>query len=711
MQWLLEEATSQAVLVVFEDLHWADPSTLELLSLLFDQVPTARIMVLLTFRPEFTLPWMSRAHFTQLMLGGLGHRQVAAVVECVAGGRPLPDEVTKEVIAKTDGVPLFVEELTKMVLESGLLKEGPEGYQLTGRLTALDIPVTLQDSLMARLDRLGEAKEVAQLGATLGREFNYELIRAVARLDETNLRQGLRQLVESGLIYQRGLPPHASYAFKHVLIQRAAYEALLRRRRQTYHKQAARVLREQFPDVSEAQPELLAYHCTEGGLNSEAVVFWARAGEKAMRRSALAEAVSHLTKGLELVRSLPDPAQRVRQELRLRSILGPVLIAVKGYGAAEVERSYARARQLCQETGETPELAPVLMGLEAFYLLRGELGTARDLASQLLALAKGRDESDIPMLGHSGMGVVRFYFGDFAAALDHLNRGIALYEPGRHRNLAFQDPGVACLSWVAVAQWIQGSPEHALELSREAVNLAESLSHPFSLAFALIWAARIHHLRREPEGVRWRAEQAVAMSIEQGFPYLVAQGTLMGGWALAQQGDVEQGLAEMHRGFEAWQATGAKLGATYILALRAEAYTGAGQPEKGLEALHKALAWVERTGERWWETELRRLEGQLYLGQGGGENHAERCFRRALALAERQQARSLQLRAAMSLVRLGRQTGSQNREGEVLRRIYGGFEEGRDTPDLVDAGAVLEQIDLRTRAESEGGSEPDRKRI
>jgi class 3 adenylate cyclase/predicted ATPase len=689
MHWLLDESVSRPVLAVFEDLHWADPSTQELLTLLFDQVPTRRIMILLTFRPQFTPPWAGRSQFTQLTLGGLGRRQVAAVIERVVGGRRLPEEVVDEIIAKTDGVPLFVEELTKMVLESGMLRERPGRYELRERLMPLDIPVTLQGSLMARLDRLDGAKEVAQLGATLGREFTYALIRAVSPLAEEALLQGLRRLVDSELIHQKGLPPHASYAFKHVLIQNAAYQSLLRRKRQGYHRSIATVLREQFPEVAEAHPELLAYHCTEARLTEQAVLHWRQAGEKAMWRSACREAANHLANGLELLKGLPETPQRDQAELRLRTALGPALIAMKGYGAREVERSYARARELCREMGETPELAPVLVGLGAFYLLRAELETARDLAGQLLLLAESRNDPDIRTMAHSGMGVVLFYLGEFASTLAHLQQGIKLHDPRRQRVLAIQDPGVACLGWSAVALWIQGHPDQALERGWSAVELARGLAHPFSLAFSLTWAARIHQARREPEAVARLADEAVALSTEQGFPFFVAQGTLMRGWALAQQGRPEDGIAEMQRGIEVWQTTGAELGATYFSALLAEVYGQVGQPKRGLAELGLAHERAKRTGERWWEAELYRLEGELLMSRGGARAHAERCLRRALAIARGSRARSLELRAATSLTRLrcnGDTTGCDN---EDLRRIYDDFEEGFDTRDLLDAGLLL----------------------
>src|SRR5215813_3665576 len=384
--WLVEEAEHHPVYTTWEDVHWADPSTLEVLHLVVEQVPTARLYVLLTFRPEFAPPWGNRSHLSQLTLSRLERPQVETMVKRVTGGKALPPEVMQQIVAKTDGVPLFVEELTKTVVESGLLRE-EEGRYVgvygSAPIPPLAIPSTLQDSLMARLDRLSTVREIAQLGATLGREFSYELLHAVSPLDEATLQRGLQQLVEAELVYQRGLLPQAQYLFKHALIQDTAYQSLLKSTRQQYHQQIARALEERFPDTKERQPELLAHHYTEAGFSEQAIPYWQQAGQKAVARSANVEAVAHLTRGLELLKTLPDTPGRVQQELALQIALGAPLQATKGWGAPEVERVYARARELCQEVGETPQIFPVLWGLWMFHTTRGELQTTRELGEQL----------------------------------------------------------------------------------------------------------------------------------------------------------------------------------------------------------------------------------------------------------------------------------------------------------------------------------------
>ena len=382
---LLRIAAQQPVLFVMEDLHWVDPSTLELLSLLVDQGPTARILALFTFRPDFSPPWTGRAHLTQLTVNRLPRRQAVEVIRQVAHGKVLPPEVVEQIVAKTDGVPLFVEELTKMVLESGLLQERDERYALTGPLHPLAIPATLHDSLMARLDRLAAVKALAQLGATLGREFSYALLRAVAPWEEGIVHQGLHQLVAAEFLYQRGVPPQATYTFKHALIQDVAYQSLLRSTRQQYHQRIAQALEAQFPETVATQPELVAQHYTAAGCTEQAVVYWQRAGQQASDRSAHLEAISHLTTGIELLKTLPETPEHTQQALTLHIALGAALQMAKGQAAPEVEHAYTQARALCQQVGETPELVPVLFGLWRFYVGRPQLHTAREIGETLAA--------------------------------------------------------------------------------------------------------------------------------------------------------------------------------------------------------------------------------------------------------------------------------------------------------------------------------------
>jgi predicted ATPase len=694
---LLRIAAQQPVLFVIEDLHWVDPSTLELLSLLVDQGPTARILVLLTFRPDFRPPWTGRAHLTQVTLHRLTPRQAVEMTGRVAHSKALPAEVVEQVVTKTDGVPLFVEELTKMVLESGLLQEREKRYELTGPLPPLAIPTTLHDSLMARLDRLAAVKSLAQLGATLGREFSYELLHAVSPWDADTLQRGLHQLVEAEFLYQQGLPPQATYLFKHALIQEAAYQSLLRSTRQQYHQRIAQVLEARFPARCETQPELLAQHYTEAGLAAQAIPYWQRAGQRAIERSAYLEAIVHLTRGLALLQTLPATAEHRQQELDVQTGLGLAFMATRGYAALEVGHAYARARELCAQIGDTSQLFPVLWGLWAFYAVRAEHQTACELGEQLLSLAQAAQAPLLFVVAHYTLGFTWFCRGAMTQAQSHLEASAALYDSHQHRSYAFlyggQDPGVACRSYRAWALWLLGYPDQALQGMQNALALAHELSHPFSLVYALTYAARVHQLRREGPEAQAQTEAAMALATAQRFAQWLAQATILRGWALAEQGQGEEGIAQMRQGLATYGTTGAQVLRPYFLAMLARAYGTGGQAEEGRTALAEALAAVDKTGERLYEAELYRLQGEWLLARSW-EHHAEAeaCFRHALDLARGQQARSLELRAAMSLARLWRQQGKRAEARDLLGPIYGWFTEGFDTADLREAKVLLDAL-------------------
>jgi TOMM system kinase/cyclase fusion protein len=693
---LLRIAAQQPVLFVMEDLHWVDPSTLELLSLLVDQGPTARILALLTFRPDFSSPWTGRAHLTQVTLNRLPRRQAAEMTSQVVHGKALPTEVIEQVVAKTDGVPLFVEELTKMVLESGLLQERDERYELRGPLPPLAIPATLYDSLMARLDRLATVKALAQLGATLGREFSYELLQAVSPWDEETLRRGLQQLVEAEFLYQRGLPPQATYLFKHALIQEAAYQSLLRSTRQQYHKRIAQVLEAHFPEVCETQPELLAHHYTAAGFTDQAVDYWQRAGQRASARSANQEVISQLTTGLALLRTLPPTPARTQQELQLQTTLGPALMALKGQAAPEVEHAYARARELCQQLGDTPQLFPVLVGLWRFYAVRGVVQTALELGEQLLRLAQRVQDPAQLLVAHQALAATLSHHGEYARAHTHAEQGFALYDSQQHNGPLFLygiHPGVNCLLYMAHNLWHLGYPEKSRQQFHAALTQAQDLSHAFTLAHALFSVTMGHQLRRDGRTMQERAETLIAFCMEQGASLYLAWATILRGWALATQGQMTESLAQLRQGLATARAMGAELLVPYFLALLAEACGHAGQADEGLHLLTEALAVADHNAERWYKAELYRLQGELLLAQSPHQHtDAEACFRHALALAGTQHARSWELRAAMSLSRLWQQQGKRANARELLAPVYGWFTEGFDTADLQEARALLEEL-------------------
>jgi class 3 adenylate cyclase len=570
---LLRIAAQQAVLFVMEDLHWVDPSTLELLSLLVDQGPTARILTLFTCRPDFSPPWTGRAHLTQLTVNRLPRRQAEEVIRQVAHGKVLPPEVVEQIVAKTDGVPLFVEELTKMVLESGLLQERDERYVLTGPLHPLAIPATLHDSLMARLDRLAAVKALAQLGATLGREFSYALLRTVAPWEEEIVQQGLHQLVEAEFLYQRGVPPQATYTFKHALIQNVAYQSLLRSTRQQYHQRIAQALEAQFPEIVETRPELVAQHYTAAGCAEQAVIYWQRAGEQASDRSAHLEAISHCTTGIELLTTLPDTPERTQHAVTLYIALGAALQVTKGLAAPEVEQAYMQARTLCQQVGETPQLVPILFGLWRFYTVRSQLHTARELGETLLRLAQRADDPVLAVIAHYALGWTWCCLGALPAARQHLEEGIARYTPDQRRAPAFRighDPGVACRAFAAWTLWLLGYTDQALARIHDALALAHELSHPLSLAYAQCWAAYVSQLRRDVPAAHEQAEAAVALATAQGFAQWAAMGTSVRGWALTLQGKDEEGMAQVRQGIAAYRATGAAVFVPYFCTMLAD---------------------------------------------------------------------------------------------------------------------------------------------
>jgi class 3 adenylate cyclase/tetratricopeptide (TPR) repeat protein len=682
--WLAAEAEQQPVLAVWEDLHWADPSTLEWLGLWLDQAPTVRLLTLLTCRPEFTPPWISRAALTQLTLTRLTRPQIEEMVQQVTGGKTLPAEVLRQIVARTDGVPLFVEELTKAVLEANWLQEGEDGYALTGSLPPLSIPATLQDALRARLDRLSEGKVVAQLGATLGRTFSHELLQAVAPLDELTVWRGLVELVQTEVLYQRGVPPHTTYTFKHALLQEAAYQSLLKSTRQQYHQHIAQVLAAQFPALAETQPELLAHHYTAAGLAEEAVGYWQRAGQHASARAAYVEAISHLTTGLEVLKTLPDTSARTQHELDLLLTLGPAVHLARGQASPEYEHVYMQAHALCLRLGDTPHLFSVLTGLRQLYNARGEYQRAREFGEHALALAQRLQDSALLITANYTLGVPLFNLGEMVSAYAHFEQGMTLAD-------AQQDSryGAWCRMFAGPILWYLGYPDQALQRSHEALTLAQSLD-PLSVYFALQMAGQVHEFRREVQVAHARYEAALALATEHGFVEWLPITMNQRGGTLAALGHSEEGIAQMRQGIAALQATQTRMTLPRLLVRLAEAYGNSSQAEAGLGVLAEALAVVDTTGERLNEAELYRLQGELLLQQAVPDApQAEAYFQQALAVARRQQARSWELRAAMSLSRLWQQQGKRTEARELLAPIYGWFTEGFDTADLQDAKVLL----------------------
>ena len=510
--WLF--GAPQPVVMAVEDLHWFDASSLELMQILIEQAATARVMLVCTARPEFQAPWSSRSHHAQVTLNRLSAPHVRELVASVVAHSALSGETIERVVERTGGVPLFVEELTRAVLEKG------------GAAPALhEIPATLHDSLMARLDRLGPAKEVAQIASVIGREFSYELLHAASQIPQDDLQAALAKLADAELIYANGIPPEATYTFKHALIQDAAYDALLKSKRKQLHDRVARVLEMHFADTAQTQPELLAHHYAEAGLTAPAVSYWRKAAQRAAEASASKEAVAHLGRGLELIESLPDTPDRSELELALQTTLGPVLIATKGYAAPEVGAVYDRARELCQRAENSSQLPVVVFGLFAFYVVRADHEKALTLGKHLLSLAEGAQDRALLLQAHNALGLVLFFKGDFADARDHLERCLCLYDLEQHRSLAFsyagQDPGVTSSIFSAWASQVTGYPDQAFKRSRDAVSLAQQISQPYSLAYARGIAAAVHQFRKEETLTQDSADASLGVATQNGFPFLV----------------------------------------------------------------------------------------------------------------------------------------------------------------------------------------------
>jgi predicted ATPase len=558
--------------------------------------------VLITSRPEFAPPWSGHAHITQLSLARLTRRHGATIVAQLAAGKALPEQVLDEIVARTDGIPLFVEELTKTVLESGLLQDAGDHYELAGPLPPLAIPSTLQDSLMARLDRLAPVKEVAQTAAAIGREFDHQLLAGVSSFPEERLNDALDQLVASELIFRRGAPPEATYTFKHALVQEAAYKSLLKSRRQHLHARIAQALEEQFPDVAANRPEVLARHSTDGGLTEKAVGYWHRAGELAAERFAHKEAIAHHTRGLELLKSLPDTLEHTREEIRFLNALGVSLVTTNG-PVPEAAAAYLRARQLAERIGDTRQAYAAVWGLWYNNHVRMRFETARELSYELLELAKRQRDNELLLQAHHAAWPVLLFGGEFLLCREHTEQGLALYDPHEHRSHALRyaghDPGVCCRYHSAVALWLLGCPDQAVAMAHDAVRLATELAQPISLAIALGYLSFLHQFRGEARLAQEQAEATIARSMEQAYLQYRATGIIIRGWAVAAEGDLEAGTAALQEGLTDLRAAGADARRSYFLALLADICARSGRTEAAQSTIAEALAFSEQSGERW----------------------------------------------------------------------------------------------------------------
>ncbi len=695
-EWMRAYSECRPVLFVVEDLHWVDASTLEFLSQFLTDGLQDQILTLLTFRPEFQTPWPALAHQTSLALNRLTRSQVGDLMRKKASGA-LPDGVIDQIYDRTGGVPLFVEEFTKMVQDSGALDEAGASSARARVLMAHEIPATLQDLVMTRLDRLEGDREVAQLAATLGREFSHELLASVVTMDEATLQAELGKLVQAEILYPKGRAPRCTYIFKHALLEDALYNALVKGKRQQFHRRIAEVLEAKFPQTALTQPELLAHHFTEAELPDQAISYWLKAGLRSRERSAEVEAIGHLTQGLQLLDSLNPSRERDARELELLGPLGVAYLAVRGYAAPEVGPVFHRARELCERIGQSQELFALMLGIWEWHTVRGELRLCADLAAEGMEFARRFDDPGILMEALFMSGETMLYRADFAGASTSFATAVTEYDDrDRTRFWAIHtghNAGVTHRSNLAVSLWHQGHPDQALETNREMCQLAREIGHPFSLAYALHHTAWLYQLCRLGSEVRTAAEEEIVIATQQGFALWSATGHFFKGAGLLLQGNPKDALPLLVKGLDAFRACGAELTLPFQLSILGDACTRAGRIEDARQALDEGLSIAEKNDERCQEAELYRLKGELLLTASPDQTaDAEDCFQHAIETARRQQSKAWELRASMSLARLRQRQDRRGDAHQILAAVYATYTEGWTTPDLAEARELLEAL-------------------
>ena len=695
-------ATQRPVLMIFEDAHWIDPTSLELLSRTVDQIKTVPALLIVTFRPEFQAPWVENSHVTSVTLNRLGKNEVAALIAGLVGNKELPADVMAEILERTDGIPLFVEEMTKAVLEA----EGEvEARRTVAAIPspALRVPASLHASLMARLDRLGPAKELAQIGATIGREVSHPLLAAVVRKPEAELQTALDRLIGAGLLLRQGSAPYETYFFKHALVRDAAYSTLLREQRRALHGRIAETLESQFPEVSEKQPELLARHCTEAGQIEKAAALWGKAGLRSAQRSALVEAAEQLRRALDQIATLAPTSALRREEIKLQVALITPLLHVSGYAAPETRAAVERARLLIEQAealGEPPEdsvlLFSVLYGFWVANLVAFNGDVMRELAVQFLTLADKQRATGPLMMAHRIMGLSLLHTGDIVDGRGHLDRAITLYDPAEHRPLATrfgQDVGAATLCWKSLAFWLLGYPEAALADTEHALMVAREIGHSATLMYVLNFSAWTHIHCGNYATTNPLVDEFGALKDQTGSVFWGAWGMMQRGCLLALTGKASDAVQTITCGVTAMRSTGTTMWMPFWLSYLARANAEIGQPDDARRRIGEAMAAVETAKERWCEAEVNRIAGEIALLPPEPDvAKAEAHFERALAVAREQQAKSWELRAAMSMARLWRDQGNRDEARDLLAPVYGWFTEGFDTLDLKEAKALLDAL-------------------
>ena len=689
-------AATSPLILVLEDGHWLDPTSRELFDQIVDCIQRLPILLVATFRPELSPPWIGFPHVTLLTLNRLSQAQVVALVSRITDGKGLPDEVLNQILTRTEGVPLFTEEITKAVLESGILRTSGDRYVLAGSLPSLAVPMTLHDSLMARLDRLAPVKEVAQIGACIGREFDHELLATVVSMTEAELTAGLDRLVAAELVFRRGLPPAATYVFKHALVRDAAYESLLKRRRQELHAQIATSIEARFPRLVESQPELVAHHFNEAGLADKAIPYWLIAGRIAAARSANMEAIAHLRSGLACVQSIGPGPSRTKAELSLQLALGSPLIAARGFASNEAEAAYQRAQELSRELQSDADLLAALGGLGYVYLVRANLRGAASIVEESVTLAKRSADPELLADADHFSGQLYFFLGQFQSSGDCLKKFVEAGEARRPYQFEVYgiDTRVLYRGYISHCEWHLGYPVRGLKAAEDGLSLARDISHPFSIVLALDYLAMLYQFRREADAAQDAAAEASKICAQYRFDYYGAWSNLICAWAIGESGRFDEGLAAYDAALDEFRRTKAGLRISHHLGLRAALLGKAGRASDGLRSIDEAFAIAKANNESWREAELHRERGELLLlaSDHDAEAQADREFQVAIETATAQGAKLPELRASVARARLRVARGERRQARDILTPIYNWFSEGLETRDLTEARTIIADL-------------------
>ena len=713
-QVFLRESLNQPVLLIFEDLHWIDAETQGFLDSMSESVASAKLLLLVNYRPEYRHEWGTKTYYTQLHLAPLGTEEAEELLTFLLGGDATLQGLKPLILEKTEGTPFFIEEVVQTLAEEGALVGERGKYRLETTPTALHISPTVQGVLAARIDRLtADEKTLLQQLAVIGRQFPLSLVKKVVTQPEADLYRVLASLQVKEFLYEQPAFPESEYLFKHALTLDVVYGTVLQNQRKTLHEKTAQAMETLSAYSREDRYSELAHHYTQSGNTEKAIEYLSLAGQQAAQRSANTEAITHLTTALELLTTLPDTLERSRHELPLQITLGASLQATSGFANPGVEQVYTRARELCQQLGETPQTFPALFGLWLFYIFRYDLQTAGDVAEQLLQQAHEMQSADYLTEAHRARGITLVERGEFVAGRQHLEQGVACYDPDQHQSHAFlysHDPKVASLLYLSWALWFLGYPDQALRQVKASVSWARQRQHPFSLAMALNFASGVALFRGErPVGLQY-AEEAIALSTDQGFPFYLAIGMAMRGYALPAPDRHTQGSEQIGEALIAYRDTGTELLVPLWLTFLAEIHGEVGRVEEGVAAVTEGLAIANQIGDRFGEAELYRLKGELTLRRSKVEEEAETCFHKAIEIAQKQKAKSWELRAATSLARLWQSQGNQAEALKLLAPVYNWFTEGFDTADLKDAKVLLVQkqstsLGIRFASSPAGGRE------